>query len=79
MTPNEATILSYMLKQGPVSDTRLLDQFCISSGILLTIMRSLKTKLLVEQDGRYYRATQAAEEALQERSARQPFAECPAW
>jgi len=79
MTPNEAAILGYMLKQGTVSDTQLQDQFCISSSILLTIARSLKTKMLIEQDGRYYRATQAAEEALQERPARQPFAGCPAW
>ena len=79
MTPNEVAVLSYMLKQGTVSDTQLLDQLCISSGILLTIMRSLKTKMLVEQDGRYYRVTQVAEEALRERPARQPFAGCPVW
>ena len=79
MTPNEATILGYMLKRGEVSDTQLLDQFCISSGILLTIMRSLKTKLLIEQKGRYYRATLAAEQALQDRPAPRPFAGQPAW
>ena len=79
MTPNEAAILAYLLKKGPVSDSQIQNQCAITSGGLLTIVRSLKTKMLIEQDGRYYRATQAAEEALQERPARRPFAECPAW
>lgn len=79
ITPNEATILGYMLQRGTVSDSQIQNQFCISSGILLTIARSLKTKLLIEQEGRYYRATLAAEQVLQPQPAPQPFAGQPAW
>jgi uncharacterized protein YjhX (UPF0386 family) len=45
----------------------------------MVMMRSLKRKLFVEQDGRYYRATKAGGEALQARLVPQPFAGQPAW
>ena len=79
MTPNETTILTYLLNKGVVSDSQIQNQCHITSGSLLTIMRSLKTKLLIEQDGRHYRATLAGGQALQNPPTPPPFAEQPAW
>ena len=79
MTPNERVVLTYLCKKSQATASQIQNQCCITSGALATIMRSLKTKLLVEQDGRYYRATQATAQALQSQPAPQPFAGQPAW
>ena len=80
MTPSERTVLTYMLKKGvPVSDSQLQNQLGFAGGSLGVIMRSLKRQLLVEQDGRYYRATEATAQILEEPSLRAPFGEGPAW
>ena len=79
MTPSETALLSYLLHKGVASDSQIQDQLHVTSGSLMVMMRSLKRKLFVEQDGRYYRATKAGGEALQARLVPQPFAGQPAW
>lgn len=74
MTLTEETILTYLIEVGIASDSQIQNQCAITTGTLLTVARSLKTKLLLEQDGRYYRATARAMEALRPRQARKPFA-----
>ena len=73
MTPNEETVLAYLIRRGIASDSMVQNQCAITGAVLLTIMRSLKTKGLVEQDGRYFRATEVGVEALCPRQARRPF------
>ena len=73
MTPSEGIVLTYLAETGIVSDSQIQNQCAITAGALQTIMRSLKTKLLVQQDGRYYRATEKAVEALRPSQPHKPF------
>ena len=62
-----------------VTDSQLQNQFSVTAGALATAMRSLKTKLFVEQDGRCYRCTELGQQVLTGRQARPPFEGCPTW
>ena len=79
MTPLEKTILTYLTHKKLVTDSQLQNQFSVTAGALAMAMRSLKTKLFVEQDGRCYRCTELGQQALTGRQARRPFEGCPAW
>lgn len=66
MTPFEADILRYMERRNgtPTSLDNLINQFSITTGYCNLVLKSLKKKLLVEQDRRYYRTTKTAQDAL---------------
>jgi len=80
MTPNEQTVLRFLQAKGtPQSDTQVRNQLVIDSGALQTIMRSLKTKLLVSQDSRYYRLTSLGETTIGQQASITPFTGQPIW
>lgn len=75
MTQDEQMVLTYLVRKGDAATDSMIQNQCgLTAAALGPIMRSLKRALLVEQEGRLYRALKAAEEALQPRPPQQPFA-----
>jgi len=83
MTPNEKTILQYMmLKGGTVGDTEASNQFALSPAALAIVINALKRHLCIAQHGRYYRVTSVGKDALEQftNSPRaEPFSGRVAW
>ena len=73
MTPFEELLLRYMATRGSVSWAELRNQFVMSEGALTVVVNSLKRRLLIQQDGLYYRVTSFGAAALVPKETRGPF------
>ena len=74
MTPFESDVLRYMaLRDTPISWGELRGQFVVSEGYLTIVINSLKRKLMVMQDGLFFRLSGAGAAALEPRPRRAAF------